>query len=149
GIWHITEGTSYPVLQWQWTLNSPTDEEKVTADKAALEIGFAAGDSASSVTQNLTLATTGSVYNSAITWVSSNTAVISNSGEVTRPSFSCGDAVVTLTATISSNGVSEPKAFTLTVLKQPQQPCRASPSQNRQINWCIPWANPWTLQAWK
>ncbi|WP_172674240.1 InlB B-repeat-containing protein, partial [Syntrophomonas palmitatica] len=115
-----TKVTSDITVYAQWTLIPPTDAEKVAADKTVLEIGFAPGDSASSVTQNLNLTVTGAVYGSTITWISNNIDVISNNGEVTRPLYASGDAAVTLTATISSNGVSEPKAFTLTVLKRAQ-----------------------------
>ncbi|WP_172674222.1 immunoglobulin-like domain-containing protein, partial [Syntrophomonas palmitatica] len=114
-----TPVTSDITVYAQWRTTPPSDAEKVAADKEALEIGFARGDSASSVTQNLTLAATGSVYNSTITWVSSNTAVISNSGEVIRPSFSGSDATVSVTASVYSNEVFVTKDFILTVLKQP------------------------------
>lgn len=61
-----------------------TDAQAVAAAKAALTIGYAAGDSASSVRQNLTLATTG-IDNSTISWASTNEAVVSTDGTVTQP----------------------------------------------------------------
>ena len=64
-----------------------SDLDKVMADIAALNIGYATGDSEIAVTQNVKLTVTGAVYGSAITWTSSNTAVISNSGVVTRPTL--------------------------------------------------------------
>ncbi|MFD0676073.1 MULTISPECIES: TIM-barrel domain-containing protein [unclassified Paenibacillus] len=97
-----------------------TDAEKVAADKAALEIGFVAGDSAAAVTQSLILPVTGAVYGSTITWESSNTAVISSSGKVTRPAYSDGDAKVTMTAAVYNNRESDTKEFELTVLKLAQ-----------------------------
>lgn len=94
-----------------------TDADRVAQDKAALNIGFAAGDSAVSVTQNLILIDTGTVNGSAITWQSDNTGVIDNDGGVTRPLFSGEDEEVTLTAYVYYNGASDAKAFSLTVLK--------------------------------
>jgi hypothetical protein len=94
-----------------------TDAEKVAADKAALAIGYPVGDSAGTVTANLTLPTTG-VNGSTILWVSGNPAVISNDGKVTRPVSGQGDATVPLIATITSNGVSDVKPFTVIVKQQ-------------------------------
>ena len=55
----------------------------------------------SAVQDNLTLPTRG-LYGSAITWTSSNEAVVnSQTGEVTRPAAAAGNATVTLTATIT------------------------------------------------
>ena len=97
----------------------PNDTEAVSLDKAALAITFAAGDSASSVTQNITLPTSGA-NGTTISWSSDNAAV-SNTGVVTRPSYVQGDVVVTLTATIS-NTCSDTKQFGLTVKAQPSTP---------------------------
>ena len=97
-----------------------TDYDKVMADIAALSIGYAPEDSAAAVTQNVSLTVTGAVYGSIITWTSSNTAVISDSGVVTRPGFASGDATVTVTATVYNNGASSTKDFDLVVLKLPQ-----------------------------
>lgn len=97
-----------------------TNYDKVMADIAALSIGYAPGDSATAVTQNVSLAITGALYGSSITWASSNTTVISDSGVVTRPGFASGDAVVTVTATVYNNGANSTKDFDLVVLKLPQ-----------------------------
>lgn len=61
-----------------------TEAEAVAAAKAALAIGFASGDSAASVTKNLTLPATG-LDNSTVTWASSNTNAINNAGVVSQP----------------------------------------------------------------
>ncbi|NLY43954.1 MAG: DUF1080 domain-containing protein [Clostridiaceae bacterium] len=53
-----------------------------------------------------------------ITWQSSNPAVISNEGKVTRPARGEGDATVQLTAIISKGEVSDTKQFTITVLEE-------------------------------
>ncbi|GHU42093.1 hypothetical protein FACS1894111_05450 [Clostridia bacterium] len=70
----------------------------------------------SSITDNLTLPTSGT--NAAtITWSSANPA-ISNTGVVTLPANGAGDKTGNLTATISKNGLSDTKTFSLTVLQQ-------------------------------
>lgn len=51
-----------------------------------------------------------------ITWTSSNTTVISNQGEVTRPGVGQNTISVDLTATLSKNGLTQTKKFTATVL---------------------------------
>ncbi|MGI5839550.1 MAG: immunoglobulin-like domain-containing protein [bacterium] len=88
------------------------DTAAVAADKAALEIGYTAGDSAEQVTGNLTLTTAGGNVTT-ITWESSNTDTIANDGTVTRPAFSVGDAAVTLTATITKGEATDTKEFAL------------------------------------
>ncbi len=93
-----------------------SDQESVAADKAALDIGYAGTDSATSVTQDMTLPTSGD-SGTTISWTSSDTTVIADTGEVTRPAANAADATVTLTATITKNTESDTKEFTLTVLK--------------------------------
>lgn len=61
------------------TLANLTGATDVELDKAALKIGFAAGDSDTMVTQNVTLPTAGE-RGSAITWASSDAGVISRNG---------------------------------------------------------------------
>ncbi|HHV98444.1 MAG TPA: hypothetical protein GXX36_02525 [Clostridiaceae bacterium] len=123
---YIISGTSFTMPAANVTVTAEfeeiplTDYDKVMADIAALSIGYAPGDNAAAVTQNVSLATTGAIYGSVITWTSSNTAVISNSGVVTRPGFADGDVTVTLTATVYNNGASSTKDFELVVLKLPQ-----------------------------
>ena len=92
-----------------------TDAQAVAAAKAALTIGYASGDSAASVTQNLTLATNG-IDNSGIIWTSNNEAVVGTDGTVTQPVI--GDATVTLTATITVGAVSDTQSFQVTVKAQ-------------------------------
>lgn len=93
-----------------------TDENMAKADKDALTIGFASGDSKSSVSADITLRTSGSVNGSTITWKSSNTKVITAKGKVTQPS---SKKTVTMTATIKYGTASLTKTFTLTVPKKP------------------------------
>ena len=87
---------------------------RVAAAKQSLTIGFASVDSADSVTQNLTLATSG-LYGTSIIWESNTPATITNMGIVTRPADS--DAEVVLTATINIGTVSDIKDFSVKVVK--------------------------------
>jgi len=66
------------------------------------------------VTENLDLPTN---YGSGVTmtWSSSNTSVISNTGVVTRPSYGSGDASVILTLTVTYGSVTATESFTLIV----------------------------------
>jgi len=92
-----------------------TDAQAVAAAKAALQIAFAEGDSASGVTQNLSLPLTGS-SGCTVSWASDTPSVVSNSGVVVRPAV--GDAQPTLTATVTSGDVSDTEAFAITVKGQ-------------------------------
>jgi hypothetical protein len=94
----------------------PTDAQAVPADKAALEITYAPGDSASSVTQNVSLSTAGS-YGTNINWDSDTPGTIAIDGTVTRPIAGSGNPAVTLTATISKGLESDTKVFNLTVIE--------------------------------
>jgi hypothetical protein len=100
---------------------SITDAEMALADKETLTIGYGLGDSADSVTQNLTLAVSGIRYGSKITYVSSQPSIIANNGVVTRPIYANGDVQVAITATIQQGRVTETKVFEVVVrcLAQP------------------------------
>ena len=89
-----------------------SDDEKVAADKSALQITYTAGDSATSVTGDLTLPTIGA-NGSSISWSSSNTLVVSAAGVVTRPVATTN---LTLTATITKGSASATQDFTVTVI---------------------------------
>ncbi len=93
-----------------------SDAEAVAADKLALEIAYASGDSASSVTQDVGLPTSGA-NGTTITWSSDAPGVVGEDGAVVRPSYTTGDASVTLTATIAKGSESATKTFALTVVK--------------------------------
>lgn len=94
-----------------------TDAEAVSNAKTALDLGYTVGDTADSVTQDLTLASIGA-DGTTVMWSSDTPTVIAADGTVTRPAFSAGDAVVTLTATIIKNGAIDTKTFIVKVLKQ-------------------------------
>ena len=85
----------------------PTAASKVAYDKTKLTLP-------TTTVGSLTLPSVGTA-GSAITWASSNEAVISTTGVVVRPAAGSEDAVVTLTATIKLGEVTETKEFTITV----------------------------------
>ncbi|SET34525.1 repeat domain (List_Bact_rpt) [Natronincola peptidivorans] len=122
--------TSHLTVTAQYIEDVPTitDQEKVSVDKAALNIGFAAGDSVNSVTQDISLTSVGAVYGSDITWSSDNEGIIKinatgNSGITTRPTLGSGDTDVTVTAFVYHNGASDTRDFNLIVLQlQPPTP---------------------------
>ncbi len=95
-----------------------TDEDKALADYEALEITYAPGENNENVTQDIILLTAGN-YGSAISWDSYNESIISNEGVVTRPSYSDGDAWITLYATITYGEYSYGKYFDLCVKRDP------------------------------
>ncbi|SCY77315.1 leucine-rich repeat protein [Alkaliphilus peptidifermentans] len=99
-----------------------TDEEKVAVDKSVLSIGFAVGDSANSVTEDISLTRIGAGYGSDISWTSNNENIIKIStggdiGLVTRPTSGSGDAHVTVTAAVYNNGANGTRDFNLIVLQ--------------------------------
>lgn len=100
----------FPVLKWQGgrAPQVTQDAEDVAADKAALTVTPTTVTSAG----KLELASTGA-KGSIITWKSSKPAIIADDGTVTLPTSN--DVTVILTATITKNGVSDTKEFTLTV----------------------------------
>ncbi|MDD2234920.1 MAG: GLUG motif-containing protein, partial [Desulfitobacteriaceae bacterium] len=111
--WRITEGFSYPSLQWQLL----TDDEKITSDAKAISWDSIKGANGEmdKVTENLNLPHTGA-EGSTITWSANPSGFINtDSGEVTRPTGA--SETVTLTATISKDGgTSQTKTFELTIV---------------------------------
>ncbi|MFL0251341.1 immunoglobulin-like domain-containing protein [Clostridium neuense] len=94
------------------------DSDNGSLDKASLEIGYASGDNSSNVTQNITLPAKGA-NGTNISWASSNEAVISNTGVVTRPPIGSINETVSLIATITKGSYASTKDFTVTVLEKP------------------------------
>lgn len=94
-----------------------TDQQAVDAAVASLDITLQTGNTATTVTGNITLPTT--VGTTTVAWSSSNTAVVSNAGVVTRPAAGLNNAVVTLTATVTKGAATGTKTFTVTVLAHP------------------------------
>lgn len=110
-IFEISPLNIYPLTR----IESVNGSSAVAEDLAGVEIIYASGDSKDSVKNNLYLGDICETTGSAISWVSSNPAVISNNGLVTRPDANSNDAKVDLTATISNNGSSSSKVFSLNV----------------------------------
>ena len=98
------------------------DALMMAADALTFEIirGSAANNpNEQSITANLTLLTSLADHPGVtISWSSSNTSVISNSGVVTRPASGATNAAVILTATLTLSGASTSKSFNLVVLRQ-------------------------------
>ena len=86
------------------------DKEAVEAALDQVALVYGQGDTASSVTRDITFPS--ALGEITISWVSSNAAVISNDGSVVRPN---ADTVVTLTATLTLREVTETKVFQITV----------------------------------
>ncbi len=109
-------GTGYGDEQ---SFTTMSHAEAVAAARAALEIGYAPGDTADRVTQNVTLPLDGA-YDCDVSWASDDPTVILVEGgggvsSVFRPLSSDGDATVELTATITSGSASDTRVFTVTV----------------------------------
>ena len=96
------------------------DGAAVQRAKDGLMIGYATGDSAESVTQNVIPARTAGANGVSISWESSNAARISTTGTVSRPS--AANTEVTLIATLTKNDARDTRSFTLTVVP----PCTTS-----------------------
>lgn len=90
-----------------------TDFEKVEAAKEALDLG-----DISAITSNLVLVDE-TIHFVQIEWTSSDRDIINESGIVVRPEHGEGDAIVTLTATLSLNANVDTKSFQVTVLEMP------------------------------
>ncbi|NOU95154.1 hypothetical protein GC093_18265 [Paenibacillus sp. LMG 31456] len=87
---------------------------ELNSAKAVLAIGYVSGDSASGAKSNLTLPETAG-NGTSVAWVSSNVDVVSNNGVVTRPAEGKGNVTVTLTATITKNGLTVTQVFTVVI----------------------------------
>ena len=99
------------------TGDTMADAEAVRQAKNTLEIGYAQGDSATSVTENITLPTEAE-NGVEIAWTSSNDTVIDvgdpGTGRVARPENA--NAEVTLFAVLTKNAAFATQTFTLTVV---------------------------------
>ncbi|MCG8452636.1 MAG: hypothetical protein MI717_05605 [Spirochaetales bacterium] len=95
-----------------------TDAEAVAAAAAALTPGYQGGDTASDVTNNLVFVTSG-LHATQISWNASALSSITDSGTVTRPSYSAGDESGTLQATVSKGIATTVVSFSLTVIRLP------------------------------
>jgi hypothetical protein len=115
----VVNNTASATKTFQLTVKQQlTDAQKVANDKAALEINFGGSDTISRVTRPLDQLPTTGANGSVIIWHSSAPDILSADGKtIHRPAVTATDLPVTLTAVISSNGVSDFKVFLLTVKK--------------------------------
>ncbi len=107
----VADGTAY------------TDAQKL---QAALAV-FEAPEADSEVTADLSLATTG-LFGSTVVWTSSNEAVVSTAGVVTRPAVGEADATVTLGYTISLGAETANEVTVSVVVKAEEAPVDPQPS---------------------
>lgn len=91
----------------------PADATRLQRDAAALSLG-----DVSAVTADLTLPTAG-VNGATIAWSTSDAAVVSAAGKVTRPAAGQPAKTATLTAKLTRNASTETKTFAVTVAPMP------------------------------
>jgi hypothetical protein len=91
------------------TLAEPVVTTELAADRAALDLG-----DTSAVASDLTLPAS-APYGSKITWTTSDAAVITSAGVVTRPEAGQPAATATLTATLTRGALTSTKSFAITV----------------------------------
>ncbi|WP_342002122.1 family 43 glycosylhydrolase [Microbacterium sp. LWH7-1.2] len=91
----------------------PSDAVRVQRDSAALNLG-----DTGAVAANLALPAT-APNGSTVAWATSDAAVVTAAGAVTRPGAGHPDATATLTATITRGSASATRDFSVTVLAQP------------------------------
>ena len=84
-------------------------DEQAPGDLAELKASVDLGDT-TAVTKNLTLPSV-----TGMTWSTSNPAVVTAQGVVTRPVAGAGDGQATLTATFTHRGLTDTKTFPITV----------------------------------
>ena len=91
-----------------------TDDQAIADAESHLVITYADGDADTTVTQNLSLPTTG-LHGTTVSWSSSDPSIASD-GTVTRPLT--GDLLVTLTANVSLRAAHDSRDFIVTVKAQ-------------------------------
>lgn len=93
-------------------LGTAPEEDYFDIAYDSLDLGDLSG-----VISDLPMETTGQ-FTAAIVWTSSDEAIVSTKGKVTRPARGLANAEVTLTATVSLNGETNTKQFIATVLAE-------------------------------
>lgn len=118
-------------------------DDTLANDVDALKIIYADGDSVEHVTKALFLPAKGQSGYTTITWSSSNTSLITNTGRVSRPEPEEADTYVTLTATIV-NEVTNSKSirtFVVKVLKLNDQDAAEEAAKNLTMEKAFKFAN--------
>lgn len=111
----ISKGDAQESKTFTVTVLQDTEtQQALEAAQQALQLQFATGDTANSVSQNLVLPTSGA-SDTTISWTSSNSNLVSTDGVVTRPQYGAAAHQVTLTATITKNGYTVTKTFDLDI----------------------------------
>lgn len=116
----ITKGSITETKEFECTVLPWTDEEECQFDASMITWEAIRGKNISKtdVTLDLELSKEGS-RGSTITWVSNNEAIISNEGAVVRPSYTQGDVIIALSATVTKNSISKKVNITgIRVLKK-------------------------------
>lgn len=108
----FTVQSSAGVSLWGTRVDPMSAKQAVAAVVADLDLG-----DTSAVVADLDLPTVGT-NGVTIAWASDDPAVVSTTGEVTRPEHGAGDATVTLTATITKDRRTATATFTVTVLER-------------------------------
>lgn len=134
-------------LYANWLAASTVEAKKFASAASAIVIGYRQGDRAGHVTGNMTLPTTiegmsgvtVSMSGLTVSWKSSNTAVITDAGVVTRPA---ADTEVTLNASITDGTTTEIYPFTVTVMKD-----TSSASERGQARQAIAANNRYDVEA--
>jgi len=100
------------ILITKWKEESEEEKaQRVSTDLAALYLAR------TELTTDISLPTEGE-HETMITWESSNPAVLTNDGKVTRPKAGEEDAAVTLTATVTYGDISKSREFAVKVLAE-------------------------------
>ncbi|MDD4753006.1 MAG: S-layer homology domain-containing protein [Desulfitobacteriaceae bacterium] len=113
----VAVGENGLVLQSaDFTVSTDVDAHDVSIDITALGFNniLKGNDNAGEIVKDMNLPGSGS-QGTDISWASSKPGYIAADGKVIRPSFSDGDQVVYLTATITKNSASETKTFVVVV----------------------------------
>lgn len=134
-----SHGTIMPITSEEYdNLMKKYNSRKYTAAIKKLVDKAVSLSDTSNVTSDITLPAETTDGN-AITWTSSNEAVVSAAGKVTRPAVTAGDATVELTATFAINGNGDvrrqegcTKTFTVTV--KAADPVVTPPADNNNNN---------------
>ncbi len=114
---------NYNLVVLQQDYVSETDQARATRIANNLtnaQLGMADGDAVSYITSNLSFISYVEDLGDdiSITWSSSNTSIITNSGNVYRPSASAGNANITLTATVHVGAATANHIYNVVVIRQ-------------------------------
>lgn len=93
----------------------PDEDDQAKADAAAAALELVHADD---VRGHLTMPTSG-LHGATVSWASSDDAVVTPAGVVTRPAPGAGDTTVTMTATVTVGAASATRAIELTVREAP------------------------------